>query len=88
VLSLSLGDSTNTKISNKLPGAEAVNFDSNSLLYEFADNTQDQRLLVTSTITEMKFIQSAPVPEPETYAMLLAGLAVIGWNRRRKTATA
>lgn len=26
-----------------------------------------------------------PVPEPGTYAMLLAGLAVIGWVVRRRT---
>lgn len=29
---------------------------------------------------------AAAVPEPETYAMLLAGLGVIGWARRRKQA--
>lgn len=28
---------------------------------------------------------AAPVPEPETYAMLLAGLGVLGWARRRQT---
>jgi len=27
---------------------------------------------------------TAPVPEPETYAMLLAGFAAMGWLRRRK----
>ena len=27
---------------------------------------------------------AAPVPEPETYAMLLAGLGVLGWARRRQ----
>jgi hypothetical protein len=28
----------------------------------------------------------AAVPEPETYAMLLAGLAVVGWAARRRKA--
>jgi hypothetical protein len=27
---------------------------------------------------------SAPVPEPETYAMLLAGLALIGFSARHR----
>ena len=25
-----------------------------------------------------------PVPEPETYAMMLLGLGVVGWMRRRR----
>ena len=29
---------------------------------------------------------AAPVPEPETYAMLLAGLGLLGFARRRKQA--
>ena len=32
---------------------------------------------------DFSFVAAAPVPEPETYAMLLAGLAVLGWSRRR-----
>jgi hypothetical protein len=86
VLAVDLGDSTSTKIGNKLPGVEAVDFDSNSMSYEF-DNQHGEVLRVEWNIAEMKFLQAAPVPEPETYAMLLAGLAVIGWNRRRKAAT-
>lgn len=31
-------------------------------------------------------VQVAPVPEPSTYAMLLAGLGVAGWRARRRTA--
>ena len=31
---------------------------------------------------------SAPVPEPETYALMLAGLGVLGWARRRQQRTA
>lgn len=29
-------------------------------------------------------VEIAPVPEPETYAMLAAGLAVLGWTARRR----
>jgi hypothetical protein len=31
-------------------------------------------------------VNLTPVPEPETYALLLAGLGVVGWVRRRKSA--
>jgi hypothetical protein len=34
---------------------------------------------ISQTITS-----AAPVPEPETYAMMLAGLALIGFNARRR----
>lgn len=30
-------------------------------------------------------ITAQPVPEPETYALLLAGLAIVGWAARRRT---
>lgn len=33
---------------------------------------------------KLDFTPAAPVPEPETYAMLLAGLGLLGYTRRRK----
>jgi hypothetical protein len=30
---------------------------------------------------------AAPVPEPETYALMLAGLGVLGWASRRRKLT-
>jgi hypothetical protein len=30
--------------------------------------------------------QLAPIPEPETYALMLAGLGVVGWSARRRRA--
>lgn len=33
-------------------------------------------------------IAAAPVPEPETYAMLMAGLGLVGWQVRRRHKTA
>lgn len=42
---------------------------------------------VTSTGDSVKFTQyTAPVPEPETYAMLLAGLGLVGFVARRRAA--
>lgn len=34
--------------------------------------------------TESFFLISNPIPEPETYAMLLAGLGLMGWVARRR----
>jgi hypothetical protein len=33
---------------------------------------------------ESQVITAAPVPEPESYAMLLAGLGLVGWAARRR----
>jgi hypothetical protein len=45
----------------------------------------------TNCTTELKqdFLVMAPVPEPESYAMLLAGLGIVGAvARRRRSAEA
>jgi hypothetical protein len=34
--------------------------------------------------TTTAFITLTPVPEPQTYAMLLAGLGLVGWIARRR----
>ena len=38
---------------------------------------------VTSLMATTAMLPMAPVPEPETYALMLAGLALIVWRRRR-----
>lgn len=39
-----------------------------------------------ATINQVYFtVQTAPVPEPETYAMLLAGLGILGAVARRRS---
>ncbi len=45
-----------------------------SVLYDAP--TASVRLLVTSAVT--------PVPEPQTWALLLGGLGVVGWWRKRR----
>jgi len=34
--------------------------------------------------TSQDFVVTTPVPEPSTYAMLVAGLGLLGWVKRRK----
>lgn len=42
------------------------------------------RELDTDDIAGAQFLYGAPVPEAETWAMLLAGLGLVGWTARRK----
>jgi hypothetical protein len=39
-------------------------------------------------LSEVQFFSAAAVPEPETYAMLLAGLGLVGFAARRRQKTA
>lgn len=43
------------------------------------------RYLDADDIAGAQFLYGAPVPEPETWAMLLAGLASVGWAARRRS---
>lgn len=43
----------------------------------------DKAINVTATFTSVR--QISPVPEPGTYAMLLAGLGLLGWQRKRQS---
>lgn len=54
-------------------------------LFDARDINDAGQIVGTGTIsgTQHAFLLT-PVPEPETYAMLLAGLAVIGVSARRK----
>lgn len=40
------------------------------------------------TQIEYSFAATAPIPEPETYAMMLSGLGLLGWMRRGRIARA
>lgn len=43
------------------------------------------RLFGGETYTRAEFFAVTAVPEPETYAMLIAGIGLIGWQLRRKS---
>lgn len=75
-------DSTHTKFDgNKVPGANASTFDSNTMRYVYSDNSLNTGFAVDANITNLRLVSA--VPEPGTYAMLLAGLGVLSWRRRK-----
>jgi len=79
-------------------GTESINFPDNTLTFFgiFSDQAFDRFEVrdISNTIDDEFFGQvftgnTAPIPEPETYAMLLAGLGLLGLAaRRRKQKTA
>ena len=81
VLSLTFTDDTHTKLDvSVVPGSVLTSLATpDGLRYQFGGSAG--RAYINSELTSLRFI--APVPEPETYAMLMAGLALIGWRGRR-----
>jgi uncharacterized protein YjiK len=72
-------------LSNTLPhnAIEGVTVDENGTIYLVAEQIQDdtQGLNPASQL----IVLTAPVPEPETYAMMFAGLSLLGFMTRRKS---
>jgi len=66
------------------PGKAAGNY---AFDFFFAErHTSESNLTIT---TSLDLVSTPAVPEPESYAMMLAGLALLGWvGRRRKLKTA
>lgn len=78
-------------LSGVLPhnGIEGVTVDEHGTIYLVAEQIQDGGgTLGIDPGKSQLIVLTAPVPEPETYAMLAAGLALVGSvaRRRRKTA--
>lgn len=55
-----------------------------NVTFSTGDTELDGRLGLSVSAAGQSF--AAPVPEPETYAMMIAGLAVVAYARRRKQA--
>ncbi len=71
-MNITSGGSTTTAFSGSTTGFEAIP----GILHAYKTSSSDL----------LNFTAAAAVPEPETYAMLLAGIAMIGFSaRRRKT---
>ena len=61
---------------------EGLTIDQNGTIYLVAE--QDQMTGALAGAKSQLIVLTAPVPEPETYAMLLAGLGLIGFAARRQ----
>jgi uncharacterized protein YjiK len=64
-------------------GIEGVTVDENGVIYLVAEQEQDGSVLAADARSRL-IVLSAPVPEPETYAMLLSGMGLMGWMVRRR----
>jgi uncharacterized protein YjiK len=74
-------------LSNVLPhnAIEGVTIDENGTIYLVAEQVQDgSNLPLDPNPRSQLIVLSAPVPEPQTYAMMLAGLGLLGFWARRK----
>ncbi|MEN9868551.1 MAG: hypothetical protein RL748_4141 [Pseudomonadota bacterium] len=87
------------QFTSQFNGAEVYSFSNEARNW---DHIVISNLQATGNLTEIKFgfrndpafsrldnisVQAMPVPEPETYAMLIAGLGMLAWlGKRRKTA--
>jgi len=73
-------------LANVLPhnGIEGVTVDENGVIYLVAEQVQDGSNLPFDLNPKSQLIVLTPVPEPETFAMLLAGLGLLGVVTRRK----
>ncbi|GGY80746.1 hypothetical protein GCM10007388_11790 [Pseudoduganella plicata] len=77
------GTSTDVLDNTALPGAEITGFTNNTFTLDYtrAENGQFAMTRATGRITSVTLISA--VPEPSTYAMFAAGLALLAWRRKR-----
>ncbi|MDD4882721.1 MAG: SdiA-regulated domain-containing protein [Gallionellaceae bacterium] len=73
-------------LSGILPGnaIEGVTIDEKGTIYLVAEQLQDEYAVGITNPRSQLIVLSAPVPEPETYAMMLAGLGLLGVAARHK----
>jgi len=65
------------------------NYQNNYYFFSGTENDFKASAVYYSTVTTTvvpNAVPTAPVPEPETYAMMVAGLGVLGWMGRRRQA--
>lgn len=83
-VTLSLQDKhhANTLTSSALPLSLSLDDFNGALNFYWTDNNGGRSFIFNATLDSLTAV--AVVPEPETYAMLLAGLALVGMATRRK----
>lgn len=86
MVAVSLEDPSGTVLNgHQLPGSELTGFQGGTFIYSYetyrtdASGTHSYLWRISGDITAI-----AAVPEPGTYAMLLAGLGLLGWRSRRR----
>ncbi|WP_332855745.1 PEP-CTERM sorting domain-containing protein [Duganella sp. S19_KUP01_CR8] len=70
-----------------MPGRlDFANFGQSSFYYTYSSSATHAMMGANGALTSVTVTQvpTTPVPEPETYAMLLAGLAALSWKARRR----
>lgn len=63
-----------------------LTFTSPSVPEHYGNYPHLDNVSVVQVFDQVLFREVAPVPEPETYALMLAGLGAFGWARRRASA--
>lgn len=69
-----------------MPGQlDFASFGRSTFYYTYSSNATHAMMGANGALTSVTFVQApTPVPEPETYVMLLAGLAALGLKGRRR----
>ncbi len=67
---------------------EGVTVDENGTIYLVAEQIQDGSNINDPNPKSQLIVLTAPVPEPETWAMMLAGLGMLGFAARRRSKVA
>jgi len=69
--------------STNLPSSMSLtDFNYSTVSYAYIDSTTKVQTQIAANVTNL--IQLKPVPEPKAYAILLAGMTVVGWTVRRR----
>ena len=69
---------------NLLPGTTMVKFSFTNSLFAFVNDTNLAYSQIIKQTVDLQIESASAVPEPETYALMFAGLGVVGFLGRRR----